>query len=152
MGQGVNKKLEDLRPAVRDAALRATKAMADKGVLYVIFETLRSTETQIAYYAQGRLALETVNDLRIKAGLKPISNSENMRKITNCDGIKILSRHQGGSALDIVPMTPSGLPCWPGKQDGRWRAIAEAMKTEGFEWGGDWTSFPDLPHFEIKEI
>ncbi|MFA5376855.1 MAG: M15 family metallopeptidase [Dehalococcoidia bacterium] len=148
----MNKKLEDLRPAVRDAALRATKAMDDKGVLYAIFETLRSTETQIAYYAQGRLALDTVNDLRIKAGLKPIGNSENMRKITNCDGIKILSQHQSGSALDIVPMTSQGYPCWPGKQDGRWRAIAEAMKAEGFEWGGDWTSFPDFPHFEMKGV
>ena len=147
-------KLEDLTPATQIAAVRALASLKASGVPYVVTYTLRTYAEQAALYAQGRKQLNIVNSLRATAKLGPITEGEN-NIVTNCDGKRISeggkgrSPHQLGIALDVVPMVRGG-PAWPTADDPRWKEIASAFKAQGFEWGGDWTDFPDLPHYQLK--
>ena len=147
-------KLEDLKPSAQAAAYRALAALKASGVLCVVMCTLRTYAEQAALYAQGREQLNIVNSLRATAKLRPITEGEN-NIVTNCDGKRISeggkgrSPHQLGTALDVVPMVRGG-PVWPATTDPRWKEIAAAFKAQGFEWGGDWTDFPDFPHYQLK--
>jgi len=30
--------------------------------------------------------------------------------------------------------------------------MVAAMKAQGLEWGGDWTNFPDMDHFQMRGL
>jgi peptidoglycan L-alanyl-D-glutamate endopeptidase CwlK len=61
------------------------------------------------------------------------------------------SRHLTGHAVDLIPLV-DGQPTW------EWdyyypfaeyiKAMAQALCTE-VDWGGDWTSLKDGPHWEL---
>lgn len=62
------------------------------------------------------------------------------------------SRHLTGHAVDIAPLDPTGKVTW------RWPAyhklapvVKQAAKECGVdvEWGGDWRSFKDGPHWQL---
>lgn len=158
----MSKKLEDLKPLVMVAALKALSELKAAGVQVVVTYTFRTAEEQAALYAQGRKPLAEVNALRAKAGLYQIkeylgkdkkNHSDNDYTVTNCDGIKKRSPHQLGTALDVVPDLDPGekeVPGWPALSDPRWPVIATAFRKQGFEWGGDWEEFPDYPHYQYK--
>ncbi len=55
------------------------------------------------------------------------------------------SYHNYGLAIDVVEITNSGQANW----NADWAKIASIGKGLGFEWGGDWTSFVDKPHFQM---
>lgn len=140
-------KIEDLSPAARPRAEAFIAALDAKGIPYAITCTFRTVDEQVALYAQGRAPLEIVNLLRKKAGLSNIGLNDNTYHVTNCDGVNILSPHQGRDALDVVPMV-NGKPVWPPLSDQRWRQIAEVGEAAGFTWGGRWQDFPDFPHYQ----
>jgi len=64
------------------------------------------------------------------------------------------SRHLVGCAVDLVAVTDDGKVSY---DDDRMRAVAAAMKRAAgelgipIEWGGDWKSFVDTPHFQLPE-
>jgi peptidoglycan L-alanyl-D-glutamate endopeptidase CwlK len=80
--------------------------------------------------------------------------------VTKIDGYKIESYHQSGNAFDIFVYDEHGA-CWKCKD--KYADIAEVIKFEfelmieeglfsedaKLEWGGDWKSWKDLPHFQI---
>jgi peptidoglycan LD-endopeptidase CwlK len=82
-------------------------------------------------------------------------------KLTNLDGYKKISYHQSGNAVDIFIYDEHGA-CWDCRD--KYREVADLMKSEFilmqeedclfqdefFRWGGDWKSFKDLPHFEVR--
>ena len=82
-------------------------------------------------------------------------------KVTQIYGFKRLSYHQSGNAFDIFVYDEHGA-CW--KCRIKYKEIKDAfmtefslMKEEGLfkedeklYWGGDWTRFVDIPHFEIR--
>ena len=87
------------------------------------------------------------------------------KRITKCDGVKKLSYHQSGNALDIFTyhnhqVGGRRVACW--KCTYIYEEIAELFKNEFnlikeeglflenefLEWGGDW-KWKDLPHFQI---
>ena len=119
---------------------------------------LRSFEEQAALYAQGRETLANINALRKKAGMPPLQAAEGRKKITNASAG--LSIHQYGLACDIVLMVDSngdGKPesaSWDTRtdfdKDGQsdWLEVVSVFKKRGWSWGGDWSGFKDLPHFE----
>lgn len=116
----------------------------------IILETLRSTLTQIAYAAQGRLA---ANDVAVLRGIAGIKGAAGTGVITQLDGIIKRSKHQDGKALDIVPLK-NGAVDWNASED-QWLALGEIARKSGFTWGGDWKNNPaaklgwDCPHWEI---
>ena len=147
-------KLEDLTPATQGAAAKAIADLNTRGVKFAVTYTLRTYAEQAALYAQGRQPLPVVNCMRHDAGLPPITEGDN-NIVTQCDGKRVSeggkgrSPHQLGTALDVVP-TVNGNPIWPINSDQRWKDIAKSFKANGFEWGGDWTDFPDYPHYQLK--
>jgi peptidoglycan LD-endopeptidase CwlK len=60
------------------------------------------------------------------------------------------SYHRVGQALDFVPVNDKGETLWNGYTRPEIKqAIAEAKRL-GFEWGGDWKSFKDMPHLQYN--
>tara|TARA_R110002020_G_scaffold392352_1_gene602610 strand:+ start:802 stop:1218 length:417 start_codon:yes stop_codon:yes gene_type:complete len=83
------------------------------------------------------------------------------KKVSKLDGFRRKSYHQSGNAVDIFIYDEHGA-CWDCKD--KYKDVADLikaefdlMKDEGLfknhteiRWGGDWKTFVDLPHFEIR--
>ena len=82
-------------------------------------------------------------------------------KVTNAKGGQ--SIHNYGLAFDIVLLYDNDNngtfeeASWSIIKDfdkdsiSDWKEITDYFKSEGWEWGGDWKSFKDAPHFQIKK-
>ncbi|QPB12256.1 peptidoglycan hydrolase [Providencia phage PSTCR6] len=63
------------------------------------------------------------------------------------------SYHLTGHAVDLAPLVGKEIP-W--NDWSKFELVAKAMKQAGkelgvdVEWGGDWKTFKDGPHFQIK--
>ncbi|TLY41369.1 MAG: M15 family metallopeptidase [Nitrospirae bacterium] len=57
------------------------------------------------------------------------------------------SYHNFGLAFDIVVLDSLGKADWDTNHPG-WKKAGDLGKSVGLEWGGDWKSFKDLPHFQ----
>ena len=70
---------------------------------------------------------------------------------TNAKGQSI---HNYGLAFDIVILLDKDnngtFETASFKVDKYWLQVAEFFKSKGFVWGGDWKTFKDYPHFEVK--
>jgi RHS repeat-associated protein len=90
-----------------------------------ISQGFRSFEEQDRLYAQGRTAPGSI--------------------VTNSKGGQ--SYHNYGLALDVYPQE-NGRMNFNATREG-YAPIANLAKAIGFEWGGDWTGFRDMPHFQM---
>ena len=97
-----------------------------------ISQGLRTFAEQDALYVQGRT----------KPGAK----------VTNAKGGQ--SIHNYGLAVDIVLIIDGKTVSWDTKKDfdkdkqADWMEVVSEFKKAGWDWGGDWRSFKDMPHFE----
>ena len=95
-------------------------------------QVLRTISEQNALYAQGRT----------KPG----------QKVTNAKGGQ--SYHNYGLAVDIVLIIDGKSASWDTKTDfdndlkSDWMEIVAIFKRYGWEWGGEWKSLKDYPHFQ----
>lgn len=123
-----SRKLEDLNPTVREKALKMEKQCEHElGIDLVFTSTYRDNESQDSLYAIGR----TVKGAKVtnaKAGY---------------------SWHNFRLAFDVVPVR-NGKPIWKttGEEGKLWAEIGRIGKECGLEWGGDFKSLKDLPHFQ----
>ncbi|MDA5536436.1 M15 family metallopeptidase [Yersinia mollaretii] len=97
-----------------------------------------------------RRALElTPIDFKVIEGRRTL---ERQRELVKAGASQTLnSRHLTGHAVDIVPL-PDGKISWEWKYfypmvDAMKQAAAELGIT--VEWGGNWTTFKDGPHFQL---
>jgi hypothetical protein len=82
--------------------------------------------------------------------IEGIRNINRQRELVKAGFSKTMnSRHLTGHAVDIAP--------WPISWDWEYfYPIADAMKEAAeelevnLEWGGDWKSFPDGPHYQLS--
>lgn len=94
--------------------------------------TLRTFAEQDALYAQGRT----------KPG----------NKVTNAKAG--WSFHNYGLAIDIVLIKDGKTATWDmvhdfdGDHTPDWMEVVKIFKAHGWEWGGDWHSLKDYPHFQ----
>jgi hypothetical protein len=58
------------------------------------------------------------------------------------------SFHNYGLAADVVFRNKTGAPSWAENHD--WQRLGELGKSVGLEWGGDWKSIQDRPHFQFS--
>lgn len=128
------KRLDGLHVTVRQNAERLIELAYKSGVPIVIVQGLRTVAEQNALYAQGRT----------KPG----------PKVTMVLGGN--SKHNYGLAIDFALLLPDGRSVsWDTYRDGDrdsrrdWLEVADIGKALGFEWGGDWDTFIDMPHFEM---
>lgn len=96
----------------------------DKGIPLVVTEGYRTFARQQELYEQGRS----------KAGLI----------VTNAKAG--YSFHNYGIAFDVAFKKGKAIS-W----DGNWDLIGKIGKSLGLEWGGDWASFKDKPHFQLTK-
>lgn len=144
---------DDLCPEAREKYFLFEAKMQEAGLDFKLTCTARSYEEQFALYQQGRLDLVHVNELRKEAGLPPITEEENKRKVT----WTLSSKHivwnigEGARAFDIV-LLKDGRAHWDLKVDVQGDSIpdyeqaAEIGESVGLIAGA---RFGDYPHFEV---
>lgn len=117
--------LKKVHPELEDKIERLIDLCSKEGIPIKITEDLRSVEKQNALYAKGR------------------TTSGNI--VTNATGKDYSSFHQWGIAFDI---------CINEVDDAynieKLKRVGELGKSIGLEWGGDWTSIVDMPHFQLS--
>lgn len=128
------KRINGLHYIVASATEQLITSCYKKGILIVITQGLRTIAEQNALYAQGRTTPGQI--------------------VTNAKGGT--SFHNYGLAIDFALLLPNGSSVsWDMNKDYNsnnikdWIEVVEEAKKLGFEWGGDWTSFKDYPHFQI---
>jgi len=135
-------RINQLHPKLREETLNAYRhvnnTLLGKGVRLRFAYTYRTNKEQAALYAQGRT----------KPGIK----------VTNANAWQ--SIHNYGLAFDIVLLLDKNLDgnfetaTWDMISDfdkdglSDWMEVVNYFKSIGWEWGGDWRSFPDMPHFQ----
>ena len=118
-------RLSQLQPHVEKAALKALAEAEKAGLDILITQGLRTYAEQDALYAQGRT----------KPG-KIVTNAR-----------AGYSYHNFGLAFDFV-IIKNGKAVWD-ENHPDWKKFVAICKKHGFEWGGDWKSFKDYPHFQM---
>ncbi|MDC3220638.1 M15 family metallopeptidase, partial [Flavobacteriales bacterium] len=116
-----------LHPIIRERATAFINKMdKEQGIKLRITSDghFRSFEKQDELYSRGR--------------------SQAGRIITNAKAGE--SYHNYGLAFDLVEIK-DGKALW---DNPNWNRIGEMGKSFGFNWGGDWRSFKDYPHFELS--
>ena len=116
-------RIQSLHPAIRMKATNFIKdANASSGnTLIRVAQGQRTFAEQDALYAKGRTAGGSI--------------------VTNAKGG--FSNHNFGLAFDIVGITDKKID-----YNLNWSTLSTLGKAQGFEWGGDWKSFTDKPHFQ----
>lgn len=118
--------LKELNPLAKTACELFLSECKKAGLNVLITETYRSQERQNYLYAQGRE--------------EPYKKNKEVTKTKS-------SKHTGRMAWDICKNVP-GQEFTDIKFFEQCGAIAKRL---GIEWGGDWTSFKDRPHFQINK-
>lgn len=127
-------RIKTMHPKLRDELLEqyayANEKLLPKGVRLRFAYTLRTNSEQDALYAIGRT----------KQG----------RIITNAKGGQ--SMHNYGLAFDVVILLDKDnngtFETASYDIDKYWMEVTNYFKSKGWEWGGDWKSFKDAPHFQ----
>ncbi len=115
-------------PRLQKLAAELVHKCAAQDLKIKIGETFRTVAEQDALYAQGRT--------------KPGSI------VTNARGTSYSSFHQWGTAFDIYRADGQGAYNESSKFFERVGAIGTAI---GLEWGGNWKSIVDKPHFQLPD-
>ncbi len=138
--------LAQINPQMANRVRLMAADLRAQGINIIVTSGLRTHAQQTALYAQGRESLSRVNELRRQAGWGPISANENRSTVTNARAGSSL--HNYGLAVDVVPLGANGQPNWNVGND-VWQRIGAAGKRQGMEWGGDFQSIVDRPHFQM---
>ena len=101
-------------------------------------------------------ALTNSSQVRVAQGLRTFSEQDalyNQRpKVTNAKGGQ--SIHNYGMAVDIVLIINGKTASWDTHKDwdkdgiADWDECVKIFAKHGWNWGGNWASFKDMPHFE----
>jgi len=123
-------RIKTLLPKAQVWATAHLNAIADSGLLpkgwrVRIASANRTWEEQDALFAKGRGAGGSI--------------------VTNARGGQ--SNHNFGIAWDLAIIDENGKYVTDNAQ---YNKIASVGKKMGLEWGGDWRSFKDSPHYQIK--
>lgn len=119
-----SKLLSDLHPRVQKIAEKFIQHCKLHGIDVIITSTFRDYESQDALYAKGR--------------------TTEGPKVTKAKGGE--SFHNFRVAFDCVPVE-HGKAIWD--NEGLWKEIGEIGVSLGLEWGGNFKSFKDKPHFQF---
>jgi LysM repeat protein len=119
-------RLSTLHPRLAELGTRLLGQCAAAGLALMVTQGLRTMEEQDALYAQGRTTPGKI--------------------VTNARAGQ--SYHNFGLAFDVLVLDAMGKAQWSASHPG-WRQAGLAGEALELEWGGRWTSFKDLPHFQF---
>lgn len=96
------------------------------------------------------------SQVRISEGLRTFAEQDALYKkrpkVTNARGGQ--SVHNYGFAVDIVLIIDGKTASWDTHKDwdndkiSDWDECVKVFAAHGWSWGGNWTSFKDMPHFD----
>lgn len=115
--------LNKLHPYVKGLAEELIRKCKEIGIEIIVTETLRTKERQQELYNKGRTAPGQI-----------VTNAKPGNSI-----------HNYGLAFDIVPVE-KGKALWD-RYD-LFKKVGEIGVALGLDWGGNWRSFKDYPHFQ----
>lgn len=118
-----NRNIDTLHAKVRPLAQALVTKAAANGISIVVTSGTRTYEEQNALFEQGRT----------KAG----------QIVTNARGGH--SNHNFGIAFDVTIFSGSQ----PVFESPKYKILGALGKSLGLQWGGDWTTINDEPHFEL---
>lgn len=113
-------------PELQQKAEKLVSACRGQGLLIGIGECFRTVAEQDALYAKGRTAPGSI--------------------VTNAKGSSYSSHHQWGTAFDIYRNDGTGAY---NNNDGFFDLVGTIGVKIGLEWGGNWKSPVDRPHFQL---
>jgi peptidoglycan L-alanyl-D-glutamate endopeptidase CwlK len=152
-----SRKLDDLASEVKEKALVVQEACREAaGFELLIYCTLRPLQDQARLYRQSRSRKEIdakITKLRSRGYGFLADIIENTgpcygKHVTNAGPGE--SWHNFAEAWDAVPLI-GGKPAWnyfEAKQ--YWDAYGEAVRQVGMHWAGDWTTFREYPHAQLR--
>jgi len=94
----------------------------------------------------------TLRTFREQNELYAIGRSKPGKKVTQAAGGH--SYHNYGLAIDICLIIDGKEASWDTSTDfdadklSDWMEVVKIFRSYGWEWGGDWSGFRDLPHFQ----
>lgn len=155
-----SKRLEDLCPEMQDKAQQIIQICADNGVELLIYCTLRSLEEQAGLYMSSRTPQEiAAKQQRLRnLGFGFIADIfDNVtppkgkigKHVTNAGPGE--SFHNYAEAFDAVPLV-HGKAQWedPDPTVDEWGIYGQAVRDVGCNWAGDWRSFKEFPHAQLR--
>lgn len=139
MDSYTKQRIGKLHPSVREEVTKIIEecdsALTGRAKVRVT-QGLRTFEEQDALYAQGRT----------KPG----------KKVTNAKGGQ--SIHNYGFAVDICLIIDGKIASWDAAKDwdndtvADWYECVKIFAKHGWEWGGNWKTFKDMPHFDKRNL
>ena len=121
--------IKQLHPKLQEKITQLQAECKKQGLGIRVTDCLRTTAEQDALYAQGRT----------KPG----------KIVTKAKGKDYNSMHQWGVAFDFC-RNESGKSAYA-DDDGFFSKVGKIGKSLGLEWGGDWKSIKDKPHFQLSD-
>lgn len=115
--------INELLPIVRQKCQQFLDECKKQGINVVVTGTYRSFAEQDALYAKGRTAAGQI--------------------VTNAKGGQSLHNHK--IAFDCVPIV-NNVAVYD--NNALWAKLSQIGASLGLEWGGNWATFPDKPHFQ----
>lgn len=91
--------------------------------------------------AQGGVTIKITSGTRTYAEQDALFNKGGVTKARGGQ-----SNHNFGIAIDIT-IFDGKTPVWESRN---YKTLGQLGKSLGFEWGGDWKSFKDEPHFQLR--
>jgi peptidoglycan L-alanyl-D-glutamate endopeptidase CwlK len=137
--------LNDLHPLVSNRVVKVLNRATQQNLYVILYQGIRTFQQQDALYKQGRNeAGEIVDKDKVVTYAKPGT-----------------SWHNYACAVDIVMNMgprPKIHPTWDSfideNKDGvnDWVVLGQIGKDYGFEWGGEFKGFVDVPHFQYHRV
>lgn len=115
-------------PKLQALAAKLLDECSRQGLKIKIGETLRTAAEQDELYAQGRTKPGNI--------------------VTNARGSSYSSYHQWGTAFDFYRVDGKGAYY---DNDGFFTRVGHIGASLGLEWGGNWKSPVDKPHFQLPD-
>jgi peptidoglycan L-alanyl-D-glutamate endopeptidase CwlK len=122
---------ERLHPELRARVTRVLAEMRRLGHPMRVTDGYRTAAEQARLYAKGRT-------------VPPLGKGY---RVTNVDGVRTMSHHQTGRAIDCAFVTEDGGLSWDGRLP--WARYGALAVAEGLIWGGHFKSLVDRPHVEL---
>lgn len=104
----------------------------------IITCTHRPVDEQFALFCKGRILVN---------GVWVFDQDPVTSIVTNCDGTKIVSKHnkRPSDAIDFAVMLPGGKVSWDPRE---YEPVGVLAEQRNLVWGGRWKSIKDYPHVE----
>jgi peptidoglycan L-alanyl-D-glutamate endopeptidase CwlK len=129
-----SRSLDDLYPRMKERTLAFLERCKAEGIDVLIYCTYRSNTEQNDLYEQGRTLPG-----------KRVTNARGGQSAHNFT----LDGKPAAKAFDCVPLR-GGKPMWSAS-DPLWKELGRIGKSVGLDWAGNWRTFREFPHFQLKE-